>query len=64
MNRSLSRMPAPPVRQLAWRKAECSMRQLNAEDCCDDRVTENIFDIEDEHAAIDGIVRGSAYDRQ
>lgn len=50
----LTKLPQPPI---AWRKAECAMRQVNVVDTCDDRVSENIFDVEDERAAVEFIVR-------
>ena len=49
------KLPALPA---AWRKSEYTMRQINVADTCDDRVSENIFDAEDERAAVDAIVRG------
>lgn len=45
-----------------WREAEYAARRLNAEDTCDDRVTEDIFDVEDERAEIDIIVHGMSHD--
>lgn len=42
---------------IGWREAEYAMRRVNAADTCDDRVSENIFDIEDERAAVDLIAR-------
>lgn len=47
-----------PMLSTAWRKAEYAMRQINVADTCDDRVSENIFDVEDERAVVDVIVRG------
>jgi len=58
MTHSPHRSPKLFERLTAWRKAECVMRQVNAEDSCDDRVSENIFDAEDERAEVDVIVRG------
>jgi hypothetical protein len=49
----------PPV---AWREAEYAALRANAADNCDDRVSEDIFDVEDERAEIDVIVRGMSYD--
>jgi hypothetical protein len=47
-----------PQLPLAWREAEFAARQINADDTCDDRVSENIFDVEDEWAEVDIIVHG------
>ena len=41
---------------LSWRAAEYAALKTNAEDNCDDRVSEDIFDVEDEHAAVELIV--------
>jgi hypothetical protein len=41
---------------IAWREAEYAALRANAEDTCDDRVSENIFDVEDERAEVDIIV--------
>jgi len=45
--------PEPPI---AWREAEYAALRANAADTCDDRVSEDIFDIEDERAEVDIIV--------
>jgi len=45
-------------RPIAWREAEYAALRSNAEDTCDDRVSESIFDIEDERAEVDSIVHG------
>lgn len=47
------KIPAPPI---AWREAEFAALRINAADTCDDRVSEDIFDIEDEWAEVDTIV--------
>ena len=49
------RLPEPPI---AWREAEYAALRANAADTCDDRVSEDIFDIEDEWAEVDAIVHG------
>ena len=49
-NQKLSGIP------IAWREAEYAARRINAEDTCDDRVTEDIFDIEDERTEVGNIV--------
>jgi hypothetical protein len=56
--RSQTLRPPP----LAWRDAEYAARKINADDTCDDRVSENIFDVEDEWAEVDIIVRGMIQD--
>jgi hypothetical protein len=40
----------PPI---AWREAEYAALRANAADTCDDRVSEDIFDIEGERAEVD-----------
>lgn len=45
-----------PQFPIAWRKAESAALRANAADTCDDRVSENIFDVEDERAEVDIIV--------
>jgi hypothetical protein len=49
----------PPV---AWREAEYAALRANAADTCDDRVSEDIFDVEDERTEVDIIVRGMSFD--
>jgi hypothetical protein len=39
-----------PQLPIAWRAAESVAVRANAADTCDDRVSENIFDVEDERA--------------
>jgi hypothetical protein len=43
---------------LAWREAEYAGFGTDTADFYDDRVSENIFDAEDERAEVDAIVRG------
>lgn len=43
---------------IAWGEAEYAALRVNAADTCDDRVSENIFDVEDERAEVDIIVHG------
>jgi hypothetical protein len=47
---------------IAWREAEYAALRANAADTCDDRVSENIFDAEDERAEVDIIVHGMMRD--
>lgn len=55
-SRKVARLP------IAWREAEYAALRANAADTCDDRVSENIFDVEDERAEIDLIVHGMLHD--
>lgn len=57
MNRNLHRHTNLPGQLSVRCKAEYAMKQMNAADTCDDRVSENIFDEEDERAEVDLIVR-------
>ena len=50
-----------PERPAAWRAAEYAALRANAADTCDDRVSEDIFDVEDEHAEVDIIVQKMIY---
>jgi hypothetical protein len=43
---------------MAWRQAEYAALQAIDADSCDDRVSEDIFDVEDERAEVDIIVQG------
>jgi hypothetical protein len=47
-----------PGLPIAWRDAEYAALCAIAADTCDDRVSEDIFDIEDERAEVDIIVHG------
>ena len=47
-----------PKRPISWREAEYAALQVNAADTCDDRVSDDIFDVEDERAEVDIIVDG------
>lgn len=58
MKRSALRGRKSTERPIAWREAECAALRADAGDTCDDRVSENIFDVEDERAEVDIIVRG------
>lgn len=57
MKRSALRSTNLPIPPLAWREAEYAARRVNAADTCDDRVSEDIFDVEDERAEVDIIVQ-------
>ena len=41
---------------IAWLEAEYAAMRANAADTCDDRVSEDIFDVEDERAEVDLVV--------
>ena len=47
---------------LAWREAEYAALQAEAADTCDDRVSQNMFDIDDERAEVDIVVQGMSHD--
>lgn len=49
------RSPEPPI---AWREAEYAALQVGVTDPFDDRVSDDIFDVEDERAEVDRIVHG------
>jgi hypothetical protein len=51
----------PPEFPINWREAEYAALRANAADTCDDRVSEDIFDIEDEHAEVDNILHRMNY---
>jgi hypothetical protein len=56
MKRIAVRRPKSTGFPIAWREAEYAALQANAADTCDDRVSEDIFDIEDEWAEVNLIV--------
>ena len=56
MKRSAVRNRELPERPIAWREAEYAARRFNAADTCDDRVSEEIYDVEDEYAKFGIIV--------
>lgn len=58
MKHTAIRLPHLATLPISWRKAEASALRANAADTCDDRVSENIFDVEDERAEVDIIVHG------
>jgi hypothetical protein len=57
MKRSALRSTNLPELPISWREAEYAARRANAADTCDDRVSEDIFDVEDERAEVDIIVQ-------
>jgi hypothetical protein len=62
MKRSAVRSRKLPERPIAWREAEYAALRFNAADTCDDRVSEEIFDIEDERVEVDIIVSKMSHD--
>lgn len=62
MKRSTARTPKPMHLPVAWREAEYAALRANAADTCDDRVSESIFDIDDERAEVEIIVHGMLHD--
>ena len=62
MKRSAIRSRNKPALPLAWNEAEFAVLWANVPDTCDDRVSEEIFDVEDENAEVDIIVRGMMHD--
>jgi hypothetical protein len=56
MKHSAIRSRNLPELPIAWSEAEYAALRANAADTCDDRVSENIFDVEDERAEINIIV--------
>jgi hypothetical protein len=62
MKRSAVRSPNSPKLPIAWREAEYAALRANAADTCDDRVSDNIFDVDDERAEVDIIVHGKIHD--
>lgn len=49
-------------RPLAWRESDYAALRANGAHTYDDRVSDSIFDIEDERAAVDIIVHGMMHD--
>jgi hypothetical protein len=47
---------------IAWREAEYAALQANADDKCDDKVSDDIFDVDDERAEIDSIMHRIEHD--
>jgi hypothetical protein len=62
MKRSAIRSRKSAELPIAWREAEYAALRVNAADTCDDRVSENIFDVEDERAEVDIIVHGMMHE--
>ncbi len=58
MKRTARRSRKLPELPGAWCEAECAALRADAADTCDDRVSQNIVDVEDERAEVDIIVHG------
>jgi hypothetical protein len=58
MKRSAIRSRKSPELPIAWGEAEYAALRVNAADTCDDRVSDSIFDIDDERAEVDNVVHG------
>lgn len=61
MKRTANRNRKSPKLPIAWREAEYAALRANAADRYEDRVSEYIFDVEDERAEVDIIVRAMAH---
>ncbi len=46
----------------AWRKAEHAALRANAKDTCDDRVSDDIFDMDDERSIVDILAHGKIHE--
>jgi hypothetical protein len=62
MKRNAIRSRKAPKLPIAWRETEYAALRGNAADPYDDRVSESIFDVEDERAEVDIIVHGMMHD--
>jgi hypothetical protein len=58
MKRAAARHPRSP--RIPRHAEYAALRAIEADDC-DDRVSDDIFDIEDERAEVDNIVNGMPY---
>jgi len=58
MKRSSFRSRESVKLPIGWREAEYARLRANAADTCDDRVSEDIFDLEDERAEVEIIAHG------
>jgi len=62
MKRIVIRSRKLPELSIAWREAEYAALRVDAEDTCDDRVSESIFDADDERTEVDIILHGMIHD--
>lgn len=61
MKRTAFRRRQLPERSIAWIAAEYAALRAIAADTRDDRVSEDFFDAEDEHAEVDIILHGMIF---
>jgi hypothetical protein len=61
MKRTGDSRPKLPKLPIDWRAAERAMLRTNAADTCNIRVSEDIFDVDDERAEVDVIVHSKNY---
>ena len=57
MKRTTLHRSKPAQLPRAWREAEFAALRVNAADTCDDRVSENIYDADDERTGVDSIMQ-------
>jgi len=62
MKRTAIRSRQSPKLTVSWREAEFAARRLNAADTCDNRVSDDIYDIEDERVEVEMIAHGMLHD--
>jgi len=62
MKRTAIRRRNSPELPIAWREAEYAALRANAADTWDDRVSDDILDVEDEHAELDIIIHRMIHD--
>ena len=62
MKRTALRSRKSSALPIAWRETEYAALRASAADAFDDRVSENIFDVEDERAEVDIIVHRISHD--
>ena len=62
MKRNASRSSKSSKLPIAWRESEYAALRANAADSYDDRVSENMFNSEDERAEVDIIIHGMMHD--
>ena len=57
MKRTAFRSQKLSALPIAWREAEFAALRTEAEDTCDDRIGDSMFDVEDERAEVEIIVQ-------
>jgi hypothetical protein len=63
MKRNTSGNSKTSIVPAAWREDEYAAMLSKSADTCDDRVSEDIFDVDDEHAEVDIIVQMLNHER-